>query len=166
MILQATPATSEAPGPASPAGATSKAPKTARTFPADQLGQICRQLAHCTFRPADYARSYNGHTLDINSPLLPPGLYVFTVAADRALRGLATAEYYPGAVWPRPPMDIVVRNSLSDHLGYQFNLARPAVVHFRVTVWWDDTAGEVGLFELGPRGYAGPRGGPPPPPSS
>lgn len=156
VILKASPAMAEPPPHPASAPIAARILRAAPPLPPADLAQICRQLSRTSFTGADYAHSYNGHTLDIETPLVRPGLYVITASADNIIRGISIAQYSPEAGSPPAAMDDVVKNKAAKTLGYHFALASPTILHFRITFWWPNTAGEVALFQLGPSGYGGP----------
>lgn len=92
VILKASAAMTEPPPLPASAPAAAKILRAAPPLPAADLAQICQQISRTSFTGADYAHSYNGHTLDIETQLVQRGLYVITASADNILRGISIAD--------------------------------------------------------------------------
>ena len=154
VILTGSPARSEwLPRPAS-APAVPKSAMTRRVPPAAEA-QVCQQIAQLSFTGAVYSGSYDGRTLSVltQSPL-QPGLYALMVTGNKNIRGISVVGYYGGLPPPGPSMrDEIVQNNLSSSLGFTFRIERAAVLNFWVSLWTDDTVGQVVLFKLDPDGW-------------
>lgn len=156
ITLQASPAPFEADSLPGAVRIASTSSKTRRGLIPDDLAQICRQVAHFAFTGPDYYRPppYTGRILTLTSSTVQPGLYVGSLKADNMIRGLEIDDA-PDNAWQYGNIARVDGNH-KDHIGVQFRVWTPARLKMTVRFWSANTAGEFGIFKIGPSGYNGP----------
>lgn len=156
ITLRASPAPPEAVALPGAALAASRLSEGKRALSPQDLSQVCRQVAHFPFTGADYYAPPPSvrRVLTLATSLIQPGLYVASVKANMLIRGLEIDDK-PSTPWQHGNI-ARVENDLADRMGVRFRIVTP--VHLKITIryWVAGTAGEFGLFKIGPSGYNGP----------
>ncbi len=124
-----------------------------RDLTPDQLGQICRRVAHFPFT-GEHSSVSNVYLwfISFDTTALQPGLYVASVKANAVIDGLRIGVYKNGR--PEPPLANVINNQ-SRQVGATFQVSHSKSVYITIEYNSGVIVGSMDLFKLGPKGYAG-----------
>lgn len=122
------------------------------TLTARELAPLCRQVGIYQFSKFSAPASDDVIALTTPYVMIPPGVYVLSVKADKNIRGLVGLVRYTddGPLGHYPNIVGEVDDNRSDALTLRFQISKRAKAYFIIDFWESQTSGDLALFKIGP----------------